>query len=552
MVACEADIVAGTATAMSACMLGDMITNTDPVLTTGTADCPGATYEITYTVTDDCGRTADCVQTFTIANDDPTITCPADMPVACVDDIVEGTASFTTSCALGGVVTTSAPVLTSGMGDEPGSTYEITYTVTDDCGRTADCVQVFTIANDDPTITCPADDMVECEADIVIGTPQTSVACNFTPTVTTVGPTLVTGTADCPGATYEIEYTVTDDIGRTATCTQTLTIANDDPTITCPADAPVTCEADIVEGTPTFTTSCELGGVVTTVGPTLTTGTADCPGATYEIVYTVTDDCGRTADCTQIFTIENDDPTITCPADDPTVYTIEADIPPADITLPTVTSSCMLGTTITWDGDEVNPACPNADNQGTVIRTYTVTDDCGRTASCTQTFLFSCCDAVAGTLEPIDDICVGESVTGVVDGTQAPAPDYAYDYVLTDAAGAILDGPNATGMFTPTPAGDYCIYGISYQTATGAPDYSGGDINTITQPADCFEITSQCFTVTDPPTVTIGECAAGPAPTNVYTDLEGVYPDGQLGTLPDIYVFCEPGCVEATGADVYI
>jgi len=68
----------------------------------------------------------------------------------------------------------------------------------------------------------------------------------------------------------------------------------------------------------------------------------------------------------------------------------------------------MLGTTVTWDGDMVNPACPNPDNQGTVIRTYTVTDDCGRTASCEQTFLFSCCDAAAGALAPIDDIsCTG-------------------------------------------------------------------------------------------------------------------------------------------------
>jgi len=297
IVACAADIAAGTPTVVVACELGSTITNTEPELMSGEADCPDATYQITYTVTDACGRTAECTQTFTIANDDPTITCPDDMIIVCPDDIMIGEASFMTSCELGGVVTTAGPTLTSGTDGIPGATYEIVYTVTDDCGRTAECTQVLTLQNDDPTISCPADAIVECAADIVIGEPQTSVSCDSEATVTTEGPTLASGTADCPDATYEIVYTVTDDIGRTAECTQTFTIANDD----------IECAADIVVGTPTITVSCELGSTITNTDPTLVSGDADCPDAMYEIVYTVTDDCGRTAECTQTFTIANDD-----------------------------------------------------------------------------------------------------------------------------------------------------------------------------------------------------------------------------------------------------
>ncbi len=58
-----------------------------------------------------------------------------------------------------------------------------------------------------------------------------------------------------------------------------------------------------------------MGYVITEVGPHLVYGQDDCPGAKYEIVYTVTDDCGRQASCTQIFTIHNEGPTITCPPD---------------------------------------------------------------------------------------------------------------------------------------------------------------------------------------------------------------------------------------------
>ncbi len=245
---------------------------------------------------------------FTIDNDEPTIVCPADQTVECASDIHIGTPTVTSSCHLGTTVTTSGPTLVYGQADCPGAEYEIVYTVEDDCGRTAYCVQTFTIHNDGPTIMCPADQTVECASDIHIGTPTVTSSCHLGTTVTTSGPTLVYGQADCPGAEYEIVYTVEDDCGRTAYCVQTFTIHNDGPTIMCPADQTVECASDIHIGTPTVTSSCHLGTTVTTSGPTLVYGQADCPGAEYEIVYTVEDDCGRTAYCVQTFTIHNDGP----------------------------------------------------------------------------------------------------------------------------------------------------------------------------------------------------------------------------------------------------
>ncbi len=380
VVDCFSNIYPGTPNFRVACTLNPVIEISDPVLVEGDADCPGAEYEVTYTVEDACGRTAYCVQTFTIHNDGPTIVCPDDQTVECASDIVEGTPTTTTTCGMEKWVTTSGPTLVSGQADCPGAKYEIEYTVEDACGRTAYCVQTFTIHNDGPTIVCPDDQTVECASDIVEGTPTTTTSCGMEKWVTTSGPTLVSGEADCPGAKYEIEYTVEDACGRTAYCVQTFTIHNDGPTIICPDDQTVECASDIVEGTPTSTTSCGMEKWVTTSGPTLVSGDADCYGAKYEIIYTVEDACGRTKSYTQTFTIDNDGPTIVCP-DDQTVE-CESDIVEGT---PTTTTSCGMEKWVTTSGPTLvygQADCPGAKYE--IV--YTVEDACGRTKSCTQTF----------------------------------------------------------------------------------------------------------------------------------------------------------------------
>ena len=218
-------------------------------------------------------------------NDGPTIECPADVVVECVDEIAEGTPVVTTSCGVISTVTTVGPTLVSGTTDCDGAAYEIVYTVEDACGRSASCTQTFTVVNNGPTIECPADEVVECTDDIAESTPVTTSSCGLGNTVTTVGPTLVSGQADCDGAEYEIVYTVEDACGRSVSCTQTFTISNAAPTIECPLDVVVECLDDIVVATPVVTASCGLSTEVITQGPTLVSGQSNCEGAVYEITY---------------------------------------------------------------------------------------------------------------------------------------------------------------------------------------------------------------------------------------------------------------------------
>ncbi len=380
-ITCEDDILLNDFPIVNTdCLLDADTERTGPFIV-GEPNCAGTTYTYTYITTDACGRVATCDQVFTVVNDGPTITCPADETVECAADITVGMPSFTTSCDLGANISTLGPTLASGDADCPGATYEIEYTVTDDCGRMASCTQTFTIDNAGPTITCPADEVVTCAADIVASTPTFTTSCGLGGSVAVSGLNLVSGTADCPGATYEIEYIVTDDCGRTANCIQTFTIDNVGPGITCPANATVACSADILvdPANASFTTSCGLGANVTVSTPVIT-GDADCPGTTYTYTYTVEDACGRTASCNQVFTIDNDEPMITtCPEDCPVACA--SDIRPGT---PEFTTSCGLGGTLSFTGPVVD-GDPHCDGT-TYTYTHIVTDDCGRTASCQQVF----------------------------------------------------------------------------------------------------------------------------------------------------------------------
>ena len=127
------------------------------------------------------------------------IECPADEVVECLEDFIPSDVEFSSCCAV--TVTNSDPVLVSGQADCVGAVYEVVYTV-EDCFRMTTCTQTITIENVGPTIECPADAIVECADDIIEGSPIVVGACGLGTTVTTAGPTLVTGTADSVSYTH--------------------------------------------------------------------------------------------------------------------------------------------------------------------------------------------------------------------------------------------------------------------------------------------------------------------------------------------------------------
>ena len=224
--------------------------------------------------------------------------CPSNAIVNCADEIESGPTPI--SPCSDTMVTLVGPEIV-GIPNCPGTTHTFTFEFV--CK--APCIQIFTIGdNAEPTITCAADEIVTCLADITETAPTTTTSCGLTGTVTTAGPTLVTGLNNCNDATYEIIYTVTDDCDRTASCAQTFTLNNAAPSIICPEDCPVVCASDITPANPEFTASCGQGEL--TISEPIINGDPGCDGTTYTYVYTVTDECERSATCKQTFTIVND------------------------------------------------------------------------------------------------------------------------------------------------------------------------------------------------------------------------------------------------------
>ena len=132
----------------------------------------------------------------------------------------------------------------------------------------------------------------------------------------------------------------------------------------------------------TYDVDCNFGATVTIDGPVII-GQENCPGTIYRYTYTVTDDCGRTsAPVQRDFIIGNNGPAIECApfnllleCGDPN----NADYIDAHIASVTANTSCELGYQIShFPTNFNNVTC----NSSTVV-TFTVTDDCGRTATCT-------------------------------------------------------------------------------------------------------------------------------------------------------------------------
>ncbi|MBA3242773.1 MAG: HYR domain-containing protein, partial [Acidobacteria bacterium] len=260
-----------------------------------------------------------------------------------------------------------------------------------------------------PTISCPANIVTSvaagsCTATVNPGTPTTTGSG-----VTVVG---VRGEGQALSDPYTagttiITWTATDNVGRIARCTQTVTVnasGNDTtpPTINAPADLTLSsgaqggaCGLIVGEG--------QLGSPQATDDACSTTVTrtgvpADnfFPVGTTTITWTATDASGNSASDTQIVTvIEDTPPTIAAPAD--ANYTCLSQVPAA---------SPSQATGVTTLDDNGNPQTgPPADNCGVpvvtvsetssgagsasspriITRTFTATDAAGNTASDAQT-----------------------------------------------------------------------------------------------------------------------------------------------------------------------
>ncbi|MBK6496786.1 MAG: HYR domain-containing protein [Saprospiraceae bacterium] len=237
----------------------------------------------------ECGNSATCTSVVMVMDvTPPTVICPSDVTVTTTNNVCYatnvslGTATTSDNClpmnpaipTLGGVTVTSTTQF-------PVGTNTVVWTVTDGSGNTATCSQTV-VVNDrqNPTIVCPSAVTVNTNSGVCYatnvnpGTPTTSDNCGVQSTVSTLSGNAISNTTQFPEGNTIIIWTVTDLTGNTATCSQIITVNdNQNPSITCPSGITVSannnqCYATNVSlGTPASTSdNCGVQSTVATFG----------------------------------------------------------------------------------------------------------------------------------------------------------------------------------------------------------------------------------------------------------------------------------------------
>ncbi|HWO57415.1 MAG TPA: FlgD immunoglobulin-like domain containing protein [bacterium] len=475
----------------------------------GGAGCVDDPLVITdvYTATDDCGNTAHCRRVWTVIDDvAPTIICPADFAVERFVDIPTCDPSDATAADNCGTVTVTCsdgPL----VGESCGGTVTRTFTATDACGNSASCTQTITVDDTTPpTIVCPADALYECGEDVPACDPADATASD------NYGVQSVT-CVDTPTATGLIRtYTATDSCGNSASCAQIITIDDDTPPIfvDCVPEIRVQCRADVPPCPATMPVFDEcLGLIVAPVtcsdGP-LVGGV--CGGAITRTI-TVTDAAGNTATCIQIITVsDTQPPVITCPPD----FTVGCfgDIPPCDPTEATATDNC----------GPVTLSCVDALIADGVVRTFTATDGCGNSASCTQRVV------VIDTTPPVFVDCVPEIHVACVEDvppcpTAMPIFDECLGLIVLPAT--CVDGPLVGGPCGGTITRTIAVSDAAGNVAACVQTITIDDTTppTIVCPPD---VTLECSASTDPDSTGRATATDNCLPAPVVNYIDEVHP----------------------------
>ena len=355
--------------------------DSDIIITyTETAEAGSCAYLIfrTWTATDGCGNTTTAVQTIQIGNDSVLpllVGVPANIYVDCggtapplatvtaVDNCDNNLEVMFSETSSG---TTCAEVLTR------------TWMTTDGCGNMATATQIISIGSDtEPPVLVgvPTDTNVGC-GETVPPLPTVTATDNCDGTVAVVY-TETTGGASCSQVLTRT-WTATDGCGNVATATQVINIGSDtEPPVLVgvPTDTNVGC-GETVPPLPTVTATDNCDGTVAVVY-TETTGGASCSQVLTR-TWTATDGCGNVATATQVIDIGSDtEPPVLVGVPSDTTVGCDYIIPPGLSV--TATDNCEDDLEVTYSETITGTACAEV-----LTRTWTATDNCGNTATGSQ------------------------------------------------------------------------------------------------------------------------------------------------------------------------
>ena len=366
----------------------------------------------------------------------------------------------------------------------------------------ASCTFTVTVLDTNPpTISCPANITVTApenatEATVSVGTPTinasgggtvTAVRSDDTPAVfddngNVVTPAVIHAVTDpYPIGSTGITWTVTDAGGRTASCTQIITVVafgdRDPVTISCPAHVSVTapegsCQATISAGTIGTPTTNHTDNVTVTPRRSDDLPLSDpFPAGVTTITWTATDDLnGSVASCVQNVTVTPAGGADTTP---PTL-----DVPP-NVSVTTATCSAVLddelGVATATDTGNCSGSNVNISRTGVPANFIFPTG--------TTTIIYTATDAAGNSTQGVQLVTVTESpaipptITAPADVTAFTGPGAtSCGTVVSDATlGSAIANDNCAGVTvtrTGVPAGN--VFPVGTTTVTyRATDASG-------------------------------------------------------------------------------
>ena len=534
------------------------------------------TYSLvrTWTATDDCGNQSTVSQTINLVdNEAPQFaSIPTDITLECTDGLPDPNAvTVTDACDPAPSVEVTTAIV-NGSSVCTGIQYQRTYVASDACGNTISAQQLITLAdNTPPVLAFVHPDLVQYKnGDTIIfecnnffdlePTVTATDACDTDVDISFVD--LPDPADDCVAAGYLVElfcqWTATDDCGNTATLEVIVRLRDTTaPVFDCPDDA------SIAPGQ----------AVPAAVLPPVTDNCTDTPSTTFEEVrvddpdgcgYTLTrtwtafDECGNTATCSQVLTVQE-----VCDCPDIDVQQVTVDDAACEATDGSITVSMAnpsAGYNFTWTpnlgtpnaagnqrtdlppGDYLivitDPSIPNSDCEAKV-NVIVGEMDCTQNGPCQWDYFGNDDTATVGLSDP--DFCLPFNAVSDLEDillngaayTPPPAPCAIdslvyYTYALVVAQGS--DGPYRVDSWT-YPGGIWT--GIVQDMNDLAAQMAQVD------PGGNWENQPNSFIIDGPQTLNgYGQLIITHLATDVKTTIQRNYTGASFGTQ---HTFTEPG-----------
>ncbi|MFZ1617793.1 MAG: HYR domain-containing protein, partial [Flavobacteriales bacterium] len=398
-------VVLGTPTTADNCGVAT-VSNNAPVA------FPIGVTNVTWTVTDNSGNTATCIQKVTVSdNVNPTITCPADVTAttntACTaTGVVLGTPVTADNCGVASV-TNNAPATF------PLGVTNVTWTVTDNSGNTATCIQKVTVSdNVNPVANCkPATISLDGTGNAAL---TTAAVNNGSTDNCTIASMAVHPNAFTAVGIYTAWLVVMDAAGNVDSCSTSITVVdNNAPHAVC-KDTTLYLNGS---GSASIT-AAQLDGGSTDNGfiasITASQTSFDCTdiGTNNDTLF-VTDNGGNTSFCVATVTVlDTIKPVIACPSSFTAPLDAGSCNATANYTAPTATDNCSASVVLIS-----GPAVGTTLAPGAYTVTYRATDASGNTVDCSFTITVA-----AGADHDGDGVCdnadLDDDNDGILDVTE--------------------------------------------------------------------------------------------------------------------------------------